>query len=283
MPHEPNEVARRLREVRQAKGVALRELARRLNRSPAYVSKIEHGRFNPSSSYIHQVSSALDLRQIETHGLLALLTLYQTEHHPLLKTENALAERQLAIEHLEASAGILRIFQMAIVPGLLQTRDYAACIMASSGHPPLQIEQAVEKRMRRQRILSDKKKQFVFLMTESAARSRIGPNGVLKAQLEHLVKLDERANVALRFLPQNAKLAIAPTTSFVIHDDALVMIDTVSGFVSFRNPDDVRDYLSTFQRLLDNSIEGVTMHKELRRIASEIADRDDSAYGGRPN
>ena len=83
----------------------------------------------------------------------------------------------------------MRNFQPGIIPGLLQTAEYARRIIEMPTSAPKQSGAAVAARLDRQETLHDRKRHFEFLMTEAALRYRPGPPEVLAAQLDHLAAL----------------------------------------------------------------------------------------------
>lgn len=107
---------------------------------------------------------------------------------------------------LEAAATELWIFTPTIVPGLLQTEDYARAVMLGAPRPdPAQIEERVRARMRRQEILSSPDAPMVWaVLDETILHRSIGSEGTTRAQFAHLLKMGESANVSIQILPLDA-------------------------------------------------------------------------------
>ena len=89
---------------------------------------------------------------------------------------------------LEASAATILNFQIAGIPGLLQVPEYARRVFAA-GHPVGQpdIAAAVAARMNRQAILYDDSKHLEFILTEAAVRWRLGPENLMRAQVDKII------------------------------------------------------------------------------------------------
>jgi hypothetical protein len=105
---------------------------------------------------------------------------------------------------LEAEAVSIDCFHSAVVPGLLQTPDYARA--GSEAAIPLlpdaQIDQMIEARFKRQQILSrDDPPSFTAVIDESALRRVTGGPAVMAEQLNKLLKIAELPNVTLLVLP----------------------------------------------------------------------------------
>jgi hypothetical protein len=100
-----------------------------------------------------------------------------------IRLSSGLAAVQDSVRDLEASARVVRNFQPGIIPGLLQTAEYARQIMALAdiGHHGSHAA-AVAARLRRQQALHDPDRSFEFLLTEAALRYCPAPPQTLTAQ-----------------------------------------------------------------------------------------------------
>ncbi|MFJ8161836.1 helix-turn-helix domain-containing protein [Streptomyces sp. NPDC096136] len=105
---------------------------------------------------------------------------------------------------MEDVATRIRTWQLALVPGLLQTADYIRALGVSSDswtHPD-EIEEMVATRTKRQaRLWGDKPLEFHAVIWEAALRQEIGGRDVMRAQLDHLVAMAELPNVHVQVLP----------------------------------------------------------------------------------
>lgn len=121
--------------------------------------------------------------------------------HPYRDVIPAWFVRYLA---LEQAASVIRSFAVQVIPGLLQTPDYARAVLllGHGGAPDQQIERQVELSIRRQEML--RRPQPVHLWTvidEAALRRPMGGKAAMRAQLRHLIGACEMANVTLGVLP----------------------------------------------------------------------------------
>ncbi|MEU4644106.1 helix-turn-helix transcriptional regulator [Micromonospora sp. NPDC023814] len=92
---------------------------------------------------------------------------------------------------IEQEATALRTFEPLCVPGLLQTEGYARALLAGGGlFAPDEIEQQVATRLDRQALLTrDRPPLLTAVVDEYVLRRRVGGPGVMREQMEHLVKL----------------------------------------------------------------------------------------------
>ncbi len=110
----------------------------------------------------------------------------------------------LDIAELEWHATRVRTSQVTHLPGLLQTEEYARSIFGAvlPPMPRLEVELRVAHRMQRQQVLEgDKSLEYLGYVHEAALRMQFGGRKVTHDQLNHLLLMSERENIALRVLP----------------------------------------------------------------------------------
>ena len=128
----------------------------------------------------------------------------------------------------------MSIWHVDVVPGLLQTEDYARHIISSYSRvepiPPAMIERLVRVRMRRQQVLNHDGLQLSVVLDESVLKRRIGDDTGMYDQLRRLAREAERPNLTLQILPLNARHVIFGE-SFAIfgfgYDSEAMMQDVV--------------------------------------------------------
>jgi len=104
---------------------------------------------------------------------------------------------------LEQAASVIRTFELQFVPGLLQTPDYARAVTRLAHTRAEEIERRVELRMLRQELLGQDHPPMLWaIVDESALRRSVSDEpDVLRAQLTHLLQMNERPNVSLQIVP----------------------------------------------------------------------------------
>jgi transcriptional regulator with XRE-family HTH domain len=163
---------------------------------------------------------------------------------------------------LEESACLIRTYEVQFIPGLLQTEEYARAV-TKLGHPsaPIrEIERRVALRMSRQKLLTTPQAPRLWAVMDEAALCRpLGARGVMRAQLEHLVKTAERPNVTLQVAPFSAGgLAAAggPVTILRFMEPDLpdiVYLEQLTSALYMDKQDDVENYLAVMDRLCAES------------------------------
>jgi hypothetical protein len=169
----------------------------------------------------------------------------------------------------ERRAREVRVFQPSIVPGLLQTSEYAAAVMGTA-HRMLvktggedaaaELYAAVAARMQRQEALVRGAKHFSFVLTESTLSNRLSsPEGML-AQLRKLRDLSRQDNVSVAIIPHDAALADPPVHGFEILDAAWLNIDLFNTSLTSQGRNDIalyRDLFESLERVALKEIDGI--------------------------
>lgn len=183
-----------------------------------------------------------------------------------------IAKHQTDIDRMEQTATRLRLFQPNLVPGLLQTAEYArhAIELATDAQD---IGLGVARRMARQQLLYDCGKSFEFVITEGALRWRIVPTDAHIAQLNHLASLATLANVSIGVIPWHAQVAALQNTMFCLFDDRLAYVELLNGEVATEDPQDLEQYAATFAALSSVAVTGADAIAELHRIAETLERR----------
>jgi hypothetical protein len=119
---------------------------------------------------------------------------------------------------LEQAASVIRTFELQFVPGLLQTPDYARAVTRLGHTRAEEIERRVELRMHRQQLLDQPGAPMLWAVIDESAlrRSVSNDSGVLRAQLDHLLAMNERPNVSLQIVPLSVGGHAAAGGSFTI-------------------------------------------------------------------
>jgi Domain of unknown function (DUF5753) len=179
---------------------------------------------------------------------------------------------------LEADATFIYSYNTTIVPGLLQTEDYAR-VVVKPGIPPGYASQWVEEqvtvRLRRQRILSqDFPARLHALMDEAALRRAIGSPAVMKAQLDHILDQSRLPNITVQVIPYRAGVYAALDNSFSILEfpapmHEMAYTEGIFGFVYLERPQDVERYQRTFR---DTQAVALSNHESAELIAQMSAD-----------
>jgi transcriptional regulator with XRE-family HTH domain len=246
-------LAARIRSLRLEKELTGRQLAAAAGVSQSKISKIETNQQLPTGEDIAKLGTALRLPSKTTDELVR-------EAHALanefLTWDSAgprgLRRRQESIAALERRTDLIRTFQPLVIPGLLQTAEYAQTIMRlSADYAEEDVEAGVAARLGRQSILFSDEHQFEFLLHENALRTRLGSTKMMRAQIDRLRTLTTLSNVAIRVISWQAQLPVVPMIGFTVFDQALVSIELPSNRGEIRRPRDIAAYLDAYNALKD--------------------------------
>jgi hypothetical protein len=240
------------------------QVADRVGWSASKLSRIENAHTVPGDAEIRQL---LDLYEVEGHYADELFVLAQEAagkgwwetYSPTLPPDYA------SLIGLEAEAQAALSWEPLIVPGLLQTGDYAREV--TNGYleridpvPPSETRRRVEARLARQRVLTrDNPLRLSVVLDQSVLHRRFGDRSVMRAQVKRLLDLSERDNISLRILPLDGRHPIG-TGAFVllqfgeIHDftyQDVVYIENLTGGRYVEEEDEVFRYKRSFDRLSD--------------------------------
>ncbi|MFH8792537.1 helix-turn-helix domain-containing protein [Streptomyces sp. NPDC017941] len=159
---------------------------------------------------------------------------------------------------LEDIATGIRTWQQAVVPGLLQTPEYAHALAVGNGAwaDLGEIETFVEARMTRQaRLHGERPLHLWAVLHEGVLHQLVGGRGVMRAQLEHLLELSRLPHVHVQVLPYLAGAHPGMTSSFTIMSFAepgavdVVRTDTVSTNLWLESDTDAAQHQAIFDRI----------------------------------
>ena len=122
---------------------------------------------------------------------------------------------------IEATASTIRIFEAVVIPGLLQTPEYARALTLAGGAVEEDAQAAVDERMNRQAILSRKDPPLLWvIIAETVLEWPVGGPEVMHEQLVRLRKLADMPNVGIRVIPKSAGAYMGLDGSFKVLSNA---------------------------------------------------------------
>nr|WP_203632085.1 helix-turn-helix transcriptional regulator [Streptomyces halstedii] len=170
----------------------------------------------------------------------------------------------------------LWIWEESVVPGLLQTPEYArhviqryADLLGGAGD----IEDAVRARVRRQEWLYRPGRTLRVLMWEAALRSLICPPSVLAAQLDRLTGLIGMDTVELGVIPFTVSVKIVPANGFWILDDRLVVAEDWHAELWLDDADNVTLYKKVWKTLRESAVYGAEAHNVINAARRALSPR----------
>ncbi|SFJ78391.1 Helix-turn-helix domain-containing protein [Streptosporangium canum] len=250
-------LASELRRLRIEHGLSMQEVAERMDLTAASISRMETGR-----------------RGIRPRDLRAFLDMYgvvETGREPLLALAKEARQRgwwqnygdvlpgeYATLIGLEAEAASTRTYQQTLVPGLLQTAEYARSVIAASrpGDAPEDVERRASVRMERQKRLTGQDPlELSVILGEGVVHQHVGTAQITADQFHHLAEANRRPNVMIQILPYRAGAHPAMTGSFTIvgfpapSDLDVIYLENMSSGLYLEDAADVRRYVTVFDYL----------------------------------
>lgn len=249
----------RLRDIRRDAGLSGTELARLEGWQPSKVTKIEHGRQTPSEADLRAWCDHCGALA-ELPDLIAAVRSIETQFAEWRRIiRGGIRRRQEASAAVYERARLFRIYEPAVVPGLLQTRDYAVSVLSTSisfFRVPDDAEESADARIARQRVLTHGDRRFHMLLGEQCLHTNVGGAEVMADQLERLLELLRLPRLRIGIIPFDAPYRVPLDNGFWLMDDALVQFDTYSMEMSLVRPDEIELYGRAFERLAALAVYG---------------------------
>ena len=183
---------------------------------------------------------------------------------------------------LEAGAAVLKFFHPAMIPGLLQTEDYARAAIAATAfahEADERVDLDVDVRQRRQRAIFDQPNppRMVVVLEEPALRRPLGGTATMRGQLRRLLEVQELPHADLHVLPFTADVVGGSFGQFIIlefddeDDPPAVYLDGVAGADVLRSDTRFSDpYVRMYDRLYHAALDARASTAFIRRLAAEL-------------
>ncbi len=271
---KPYAVAERLKSAREAAGLQQKDLAGILKWDPAKLSKTESGaRTAVSAADIRAWAVATNLSALERDKILAMLEQYKASEKSWRdRMRHGRQAVQLEYARLYRDSVRFRIFQLAWVPGILQTPDYARQIFAGLNEldPGVSrdLNADVQTRMARREYLYDLGKSFEIIISESVLRDIIVDIDVHRAQMLRLELVLDLPNVRFGILPFGRRRRTAAQLGFVIYDELAVEEDYVIDIPYHGNA--AQRFATVMDRFWKESVEGDDARALIRKAIADL-------------
>ena len=254
------QLAERLRDIRLDAGLSARALSAAAGWHEAETSRIEAAKQAPSEADIHTWCRVCGAAR-DVPDLIAASRAADSMYIEWRRLNRGGMRRpQEARRPLYERTRLFKAYLSAVVPGWLQTPEYAeallSAITAFRGTPD-DIGEAVASRMSRNRIVRSGNHRFILLLEETVLRYRIGPPEVMAAQLAYLLEAMELPKVSLGVIPfTTCGRQVWPLESFTVFDDERVHVELLSAQVTVTAPSEITLYVRAFEKLSELAVYG---------------------------
>ncbi|WP_438388041.1 helix-turn-helix domain-containing protein [Actinopolyspora saharensis] len=249
-------VAYGLTNLRKRAGYSQAEAAKYMRCSQGKMANIENTRNLPRLEFIEKLLRYYDAEDEIPRYTELLETAEQRTWWDRVPEDRDLTGFQ-AFLGLEDGASKTEGFHALLVPGLVQTPDYAREVIRGGQQSDSELEQKVELRARRQQALtrSTNPLHAWMVIDECALDRRVGDRATMRAQLEHLMHLAELDNIQIQICPASVGPHPGLTGTFeILHfpipeDPGVVSIETRVRVVWFEEKSEIDQYTQVLNHL----------------------------------
>jgi transcriptional regulator with XRE-family HTH domain len=267
-------LGKRLRALRQQAGLTGVELAESLSWVGSKISKIENGKQTPTDQDIRAWTAATNAED-QAASLLTTLHNLEQQHAEWQRVLKAgMKSHQLSLSQQDEKTRLFRGFENTVIPGLVQTPEYARARFAQVvmvHKVPNDINEAVKQRMQRQEMLYRPDKRFHLIITEAALRYRLVLPDIMLGQLDRLMAISSMRNVKLGVIGFTTQYVSDPRHGFWLLDNDLVRVETYSAELNLRQPQEIELYSRIFEQHAAVASYGAAARAIIGRAMEDLA------------
>jgi len=268
------QLGQELRRLREAAGTTIDQVAERLNCSASKISRIETGQSGVSSREVRDILAAYEVEGELAEWLVEMAR--EAKQRGWWQLYGTVLTS--AYVGLEAAAAELRSFEPLVIPGLLQTEEYARA-MVLAGWPDMsteEVEQRIRVRMKRQSLLfQDDPLQLSIILDAAALRRPVGGIDAMRRQLDKLVNAAGLPHVTLQVLPLSAGAHGGMDGAFTIllfeeqANQNLVFAANGAGGLFLEKDDEIERYATIFAGLQRGALSPTRSIELIATLAKE--------------
>jgi transcriptional regulator with XRE-family HTH domain len=267
-----------LRMHRETAGASIREAAVEIGVQPGTMSKIEGGRQAIRVQYVKLLAA---MYEVPADARADLLGAAEEANQPgwWVSYSRWVPDWFRLFLAYESEASDLRSYESELVPGLLQTPDYArATVLATRpDSSPADLDRQVElRRARQERMTTDDAPTMHVVLNEAVLRRLVGGPRVMRAQLEHVADLSEHPDVTVQLLPFAAGAHPAMTAPFLLLGFApeprmnCVYLENGRGALYLEKEQDLQRYEAMFAQLTGMALDEQATRDALTKVANDL-------------
>lgn len=242
-----------LRRLRESRGITAQEAARVIRGSESKISRMELGR-----NAIREID-VLDLLTYYGVGAIEreqLLSLAEQASRPgwWHRYNDILPDWFQSYVGMEEAATSIRTYEPMFIPGLLQTQQYTAAVLAVCDIPISEAERHVILRKERQRRFTEGRLKLWAIVEETALRRPMGSKEILRDQLRYLLSLSSKRNLTLQIIPAGTGGHAVPSGFTILRFAEadlpdVAYLEHLTSALYFDKKSDVDRYLLNMERL----------------------------------
>lgn len=284
MPVDPNPTMRRrrlgaeLHRLREAAGLTAEEVAAHIENHPSKISRIEHGRSGLRQRDLRDILDLFGVTDERRRNSLLSLARNSNEKGWWHQHKDVLTSAYSDLIDLESDAAGMLSFEALLVPGLLQTADYARAVAgAVPVLAPRDVEEFVSVRMARQEVLTKPEPlELWMILTEAALRQPMGGREVMRTQLRHLTEAAQKDNVTLQVLPYAVGAHAGINGPFTVlefpelTDQDVVLVENLASSLYLEEEQEIRWYKLVFNHLRMTALPAADSVELINQVTKEL-------------
>ncbi len=275
------QLAARLKELREDAELTLAEVSARVEVNQGSLSRVESGDRGTTPVLVKALLDCYGVIEETTReDVLDLVRADQAQKRPWWRKYAAVVNTTQYGGYLalEASATSLRTYQPLLVPGLLQTEDYAREVIAEMRDDlsPRQIQALVDVRMQRQGILDGAHPPKLWaVIDEAALRRSIGSPAIMHRQVTELLRACDHPRVTVQLMPFTLGAHAGLYGSFMLMDfppptPEVVWCENLTNSVYLEDPGDVDRYIEVFDHIRARALGPPETRRQFKKIIEEL-------------
>jgi transcriptional regulator with XRE-family HTH domain len=263
-----------LRRLRESRGITAQAAAKAIRGSESKISRIELGR-----NAIREID-VLDLLTFYGVGAVEreqLLNLAEQANRPgwWHRYNDILPDWFQAYVGMEEAATSIRVYEPAFIPGLLQTQQYTAAVLAVCDIPLNEAERHVILRKERQRRFTEGRLRLWAIVEETTLRRPMGSQEILRDQLRYLLSLCSKRNLTLQVIPSGVGGHAVPSGFTILRFAEpdlpdVAYLEHLTSALYFDKKSDVDRYLLNMERLSIMAADPSETPQILTKIISQL-------------
>ncbi|MEU4170449.1 helix-turn-helix transcriptional regulator [Streptomyces sp. NPDC026665] len=252
-------IADQLRDIRRDAGLTGRGVAERTGWQPSKVSRLQSATTPPSDDDIRVWCRACGAEE----RIPDLLAANRTADSMYLEwrrvQRTGLRRLQESRTPLYERTRTFRVYSSTVVPGFVQTYEYAAALLANIARvhgTPDDVEDAAAARVERSHIIREGDHRFALLLEESVLRHVVGDAAIMAGQLGYLLSVMALPSVSVGVIPAGRARAMWTLETFTVFDDSRVVVELLTAAVTVTAPGEISQYARAFEEMASLAVYG---------------------------
>ncbi|WP_030181621.1 helix-turn-helix domain-containing protein [Streptomyces violaceorubidus] len=252
-------IADHLREIRRDAGLTGRDVATRAGWQPSKVSRLQSATTPPSDDDIRAWCAACGAED----KIPDLLAANRTADSMYLEWRRV---QRTGLRRLQESRIPLyertrqfRVYSSTVIPGFLQTYEYAVALLGSIARvhgTPDDVDEAAVARVERSHIIRKGNHRFGILLEESVLRHVVGDAATMAGQLGYLLSVMALPAVSVGVVPAGHPRDMWTLETFTVFDDERVHVELLTAAVTVTTPGEIAQYARAFEEMASLAVYG---------------------------